>query len=394
MKKQGMKLEKYQRPGRSPRWRVRGTIAGRRISKLFDDYAEASAYRTVKETERINHGRRGATITRLDAIQANDAEHALQLLDGRATLTEAVQKFLASYVAPEKVKTAGEAFELYDEQREKETQRGLLSLPQYRSTRHRVRRFVLWFGSEKEVGLVDREALQGYLDDTFTSPKNYENMRGAVSHFLKWAFRESYLNEDPTPRVQSLGRRIKKSRGVAKTLSPDQVQKLFAFLENEHPEMIPAFALMTFAGIRPDGKSGEIRKLSPDEVNLDAGVITILPDVSKVRELRKIPISPNLREWLLRYPLEKFPIIGHNFGRLRKVVNKRFELSHDVLRHSAITYHVAKHKSLFDAAEVFGNSESVIRRHYKDNNRTEAEADEFFAIRPKAKTGELVKFAV
>jgi hypothetical protein len=107
-------------------------------------------------------------------------------------------------------------------------------------------------------------------------------------------------------------------------------------------------------------------------------------------------MSPNLLAWLRAYPLDRFPITcktRKSFKKWRVEIGAKFKLGHDVLRHSAITYWVRKNKSIFDAAEQFGNSESVMRKHYKDNNRTDDEAEAFFEISPRAEYGQLLKFS-
>jgi len=66
------------------------------------------------------------------------------------------------------------------------------------------------------------------------------------------------------------------------------------------------FRTLPFAGIRPSEPDGEITKLKPEAVDLDAGVISVSAEVSKVREPRKVVIQPNLAAWLRTYPLERF----------------------------------------------------------------------------------------
>jgi hypothetical protein len=55
----------------------------------------------------------------------------------------------------------------------------------------------------------------------------------------------------------------------------------------ESGQWVPYFALCLFAGIRPSAPHGEITKLKPEAVDLDAGVISVSAEVSKVREPRK-----------------------------------------------------------------------------------------------------------
>jgi len=52
------------------------------------------------------------------------------------------------------------------------------------------------------------------------------------------------------------------------------------------------------------------------------------------------------------------------------------------MRHSFISFFVAKFRSIGEAALQAGNSESIIRKHYLDLKTTE-EAEQFFGILPK-----------
>lgn len=122
---------------------------------------------------------------------------------------------------------------------------------------------------------------------------------------------------------------------MATTFSAAQARALMEHMETyEDGRWVPYFALCLFAGIRPGVPNGEITKLRPEAVNLDAGVIDISAEVSKVREPRKVTIQPNLAAWLRAYPLEKNPIIVGNFKKRRQRFAKKFNLSHDVMRHT------------------------------------------------------------
>jgi hypothetical protein len=125
-------------------------------------------------------------------------------------------------------------------------------------------------------------------------------------------------------------------------------------------------------------------------VRLETAAITIEPWVSKVNMRRLVIIQPNLAAWLRAYPLENYPIIPPK-DKMKNVAGKitslrqKFGLGHDVLRHTFISMHVAKFRSMGDAALQAGNSESIIRRHYL-NVTTPQEAESFFKIMPGKKT--------
>ncbi len=114
-------------------------------------------------------------------------------------------------------------------------------------------------------------------------------------------------------------------------------------------------------------------------------MIIVEPGVSKVRMKRVITIQPNLDSWLRAYPLDQFPIWPRGFKRLRLEFRKKFNLSHDILRHTFISMFVGKFRSLGEAALQAGNSESIVKKHYLDL-KTIAEAEAFFSILPKKKT--------
>ena len=129
-------------------------------------------------------------------------------------------------------------------------------------------------------------------------------------------------------------------------------------------------------------RNGEITKIRPQDVDLETGVIRVEPEASKVRMKRNVAIQPNMRAWLERYPLERFPIIPPNLQHTRAAVAKRFDLSQDVMRHTFISMHVAKFRSMGEAALQAGNSETIIRKHYLDL-KSAAEAEQFFGILPQ-----------
>ncbi len=142
-------------------------------------------------------------------------------------------------------------------------------------------------------------------------------------------------------------------------------------------KLVRYFAYTYFAGIRPE----EMLRFAPLEeslVNLKTRTITIPANVSKTRHERKVMISPNLMEWLRRFP---GPIYPTNFRRLNSQIRKHFGISHDEARHSFISYHVALHRSLGEAALQAGNSETIIRRHHL-NLHPQEEGAAFFQIVP------------
>jgi hypothetical protein len=131
----------------------------------------------------------------------------------------------------------------------------------------------------------------------------------------------------------------------------------------------------------PDYLSVCCRNREAELVNIKTRTITIPANVSKTRHERQVAISDNLAAWLKQFPGDMIP---RNFDALNKKVRKHFGLSHDEARHSFISYHVALHRSIGDAALQAGNSESIVKRHYL-NTHTQDEGGEFFRTAPDQK---------
>jgi integrase len=231
------------------------------------------------------------------------------------------------------------------------------------------------------VAELSAPRLTAYLQHGNPALKTYNNRRGVVSTFLKFAFQQDWIAVNPIEKIAY--HRIAHRRGSAPTLTAERAQELMTYVEGYRGgALVPFFALCLFAGIRPCVRTGEILKLRPEHVRLDTGMIHIEPEVSKVRMKRIVTIQPNMAAWLQTYPLDRFPIVVPALQKHRAKVAKLFGLSHDVMRHTFISFFVAKYRSMGEAALQAGNSEAIIRKHYLDL-KAPAEAEEFFGIVPK-----------
>lgn len=274
-----------------------------------------------------------------------------------------------------------EAISHYIAEKTKEQERTLISLSQLGSIIREMETFKRRFPSAS-VSQFTPEVLTEYLERGKPALKTYNNRRGLVSTFFKFARRKEWIRSNPikkTPRF-----RIAYRRGSATTLTAEQVAQLMEFLETyERGTLVPYFALCLFAGLRPCFRAGEMSRLQPASVNLDTGVIHVEPQVSKVRMKRLITIQPNLAAWLRAYPLQRYAMVPALMDKRHRFVFRKFELSHDILRHTYISIFVGKFRSIAEAALQAGNSEEIIRRHYLDL-KSVVEAERFFGISPKA----------
>ncbi len=369
-------------------FRVSGWLDGKRVRQNFKTHAEAKAQADINEVQRLQ-GETGlrTAITRLTDEQLHDAEVAIRRIAGKSRpLSFYVDFALANYREPTFQKALGEAIVDYLAAKDHELEQDLISEPYVVRLRREMNRVQKRIPGVTLVSELTAARLVAYFEFGRASRKTYNNRRGALSGFLKFALHREWIAENPLLKLP--GHRIRRRRGGAQTLNADRAKALMQFVEAEYPTAVPFFALCLFAGIRPCLRTGEILRLQPRHVKLTEGVIRIDGEVSKVREPRTIIIQPNLAEWLRAYPLERFPTIPPNLQHMREKAVEKFDLSHDVMRHTFISMFVAKYRSIGEAALQAGNSESIIRKHYLDL-KDSPEAEAFFAIRP-AKRAEII----
>ena len=179
-------------------------------------------------------------------------------------------------------------------------------------------------------------------------------------------------------------KQVAEQRPEVATTAPEDVLRLFSHLMQQGGALVKYFALAYFAGIRPDGELKAVADQESKLINLRTGFITIPAGIAKTKDVCKVSIPENLAAWLRTY--SGHPIIPTNFDRLIKEVRKQFSLQHDETRHSFISFHVAIHRSVGDAALQAGNSEGVVKKHSLNLHNKE-DGTQFFSIVPDMEMG-------
>ena len=357
--------------------------------KRFKDRVKAENFAALKRIEVENTGRAQALVlSHLTEEQHAEALQAFDKLGKTYSLAQAVDYFLKMHRPPDYRIRLNDALKTYLDYREHD---GLRS-----RTLKAIKSVVQQFGNHCEdpwvheigTGMVDKflTSLRAKDGTTKATRKTWNNYRNDLHCFFGWCgetdatTNRPYLFENPVAAVRKFSARQVREDQDAKptTTSVEDVKRLFsALMRWRDGVLLRHFALLYFAGIRPE----ELKRLAPREqelVNLKTRTITIPAKVAKTGHERQIAISANLAAWLEFSPAGILPT---NFDRLSKQVRKHFGLSHDEPRHSFISYHVALHRSVGDAALQAGNSESIVKRHYL-NTHSREEGGSFFQITP------------
>lgn len=198
-------------------------------------------------------------------------------------------------------------------------------------------------------------------------------------------------------------------------LTPEQMARL---LEECDESILPGVVLAGFCGLR----MAEVGRLDWSAIKLKSKTITIRGAVAKTGSRRVVDIPDNAVEWLTPmvktegavWPAGDEYRTPWNIARLRcgwgpfqstcAAVNavqnamseaKRKKLKpwpDNALRHSAISYRLAKTSDLSLVATQAGNSPSMVKRHYDAVVEKDA-AEAWFSIRPaEFETGKVTKF--
>jgi len=256
----------------------------------------------------------------------------------------------------------------------------------------RVGRFAREF--DRELSTINGPQLKEWLQGLELSNRSRNNFRIALQTFFSFARSQRYLPKDWSEFDSVPVWKSKKDE--VEIFTPDELTTLLGVAE---PKLIPFLAIGAFAGLR----SAEIGRLDWAKVNFQSGYITVDASIAKTNARRLVPITDNLRAWLA--PLAKkhgLVVDGQNLSRTVRVLvdatrpegvdehGDRHEPAvtwkHNALRHSYCIYRLADTKNAAQVSLEAGNSPQMIFKHYRELV-TEAEAKEWFEIKPKKAEG-------
>jgi hypothetical protein len=379
------------------RFQVVGYLGEERVRRRFATREEAIGEKLRLEVQAANMGQIRPVNTRLLETQVRCAETIFALTPDPLA---AVQWYLANYLPPCVDKALRDAIGIIGDSPVPLPGSFLAALKpnvelvHWNDTRRRLLAFEKVFPT-RIVCTLETAEIETYLNGQGWGNKNFNNTRGTLHAFFDYcgATARRWAKDNPIAAIPQK----KVARGLPTIETAAKLGEMFSFLETytggpRKPRkpgfLVPYFALATFAGMRPSVPDGEVWKLgnavnAARLLNVKNGVIHVTPEIAKTDGIRQVKIRPNLAAWLQRYPLEEYPITMTNMEALVMAVRKKFQLADDVLRHTWISAHVAKFKSLGEAALEAGNSESIIRAHYL-NVMSEEEAEMFWSILPSA----------
>ncbi|MGH7995475.1 MAG: hypothetical protein ACREFX_03895 [Opitutaceae bacterium] len=215
-------------------WRVGGSLHGVRIRRNFKTQEEAAAEKAALELKAMQSasGLQSAT-TFLAADQLREAEAVFRRLAGRShPLSFYVDFALANYREPVTQEPLTEAVAEYVATKQHEHEQDLLSEPHLTRMKRDLKRLEKHFPNATVAELTGAR-LVGYFEARNAAIKTYNNRRGIVSTFLKFALQRDWITDNPLAKIQP--RRIRLRRGCAITFAASQAAGLMAHVEEHYP---------------------------------------------------------------------------------------------------------------------------------------------------------------
>ena len=364
----------------------------------FSDEAKADEFAAGKNVELLDTGAsQRLVLTRLDEDKIQEAEKAFKDLGEVYTLSTAISYFLKNHRPPEFTVSVSEGLKFYLDAKEKKGIR-----PRSIDT---IRLTLTYFAEatgDPMVHEITKEGIEDYLSSltgkdgvTPVKRKTWNCVRADIGQFLKWAMvKDKTTNrpwrfDNPVEGIHVFtNEQVAEQRDPIVTTAPSDLIESFNYLMNYNGgDLVKAYAIAYFAGVRPDGELKKLAARESELINLKTGFIHIPASVAKTKQKRDISISPNLMAWL--DACKDKPIIPVNFNRLNSTARGHLKLKRDETRHSFVSFYVAFHRSLGDAALQAGNSEAMVRDHYL-NLHTKEEGKDFFSIAPDMEKGQAV----
>ena len=356
---------------------------GSRQRRFFETKEKAKGEIQRLKARVENHG---TSSKLLSPATEENAATAVELLKseglGDAHLAAIVREYIERKREREKSVTLLECWDAYIAQKKAEEKR----LVHIKNLERTCRRFAPLHA--KMLPDITRQDLADCMEGLSASYHNLtlRELRSVLNFAI--AGEREWLSANPAEKISFI---VRKLRGV-KIYSPAEVENLLRTCRDIDFELIPAFVLMTFCGIRPDDEHGEIVRLRWEHLFMQDTEprIEVSVDVAKKNRRRQVTLRPAVLDWLSWWisngGTPRGLIVktsGEAFRLALREVFKKANVSRiqDGLRKTFASY-LAKAETKDIAIKELGHSGGeLLDRHYRtDVTMTEAKA--FWAILP------------
>jgi integrase len=230
----------------------------------------------------------------------------------------------------------------------------------YSSMNQRLKRFNKGYGDWLACD-VSPPIIDDFITGLNVASKTQENYRLALNRLFKYAVKIKAAPSNPVAEIE----RPTITSADTGILKPQQVAALLTAADDD---TLPGLAISFFAGVR----RAEIERLDWSEIDLEEGTIEIKAKNSKTAQRRIIPISDNLKAWLLPHEQHEGPVIKtpHFWRAGCETARKNAKIKewpHNAGRHSFASYYLAMDGDSGKLATELGHANPrLLHQHYKE----------------------------
>jgi integrase len=299
-------------------------------------------------------------------VAAKEYAEAIKILAGRTSLVEAARFYVLKHqdCTPMNVEAA------VKQMLETKKREGASLAYQKALKTHLGKLAKSFVGPVAGIGTTE---IADFLRGLPVSNRSKKNTRGHLSAFFSFCKERNWIprHEDPLEHVPTF-------KAEARDVTVYTPMELVAFLSHARPELVPYLVISAFAGLR----SAEVQRLDWSDIALEDGYITVAASKAKTASRRVVPISENLKAWLMPYfkksgPVVPFKNVPKQLGWLSKDAGIKWKKN--ALRHSFCSYRLAIVRDSAKVAYEAGNSSNIIYRHYNQLVRS-IDAERWFRI--------------
>lgn len=242
--------------------------------------------------------------------------------------------------------------------------------------RARLNRFADAFAVD--ISNVTTADVQRWFDGLKLSAQSLKNFRTVLGTLFNFAEARGYILKGGNP-IEGTEKVSGKNADTVEIFTPSEIAKLLAA---SAPGFRACLALGAFAGLR----SAEIERVEWSDIDLRSGHITVAADKAKTASRRLVPISANLKQWLVPAVKKTGRVwAGDHEGFYHAMqdtaVAAGVKWKANGLRHSFISYRLAVVKNAAQVALEAGNSAQVVFKHYRELVKAR-DGKKWFAVKP------------
>lgn len=332
------------------------TVARARAKEVLQDMKEMKVARSEMTDEQIHH-----------------YQHCTDLL-GSVPLIDAVQFYLRHHGnSPSISITVAEAVKEFLDSKSGRS-------PRYYET---LQWALIPFGESCQLPLRDvgPSHVEAYLEQ-FDAGRTKFNVQNYLTTLMNWAIRKGYLPRNEPHAVERADDVIFKPTDPD-IWEPDSLDLFLRTAEEHAPDFLPWIALGAFGGLR----AAERERLRWEHINWEEDAVPLSSAITKNSRRRVVPLSPVLSAWLLPHAKPSGLVCPYRcpstvVARLKKLAN--MSMPHNALRHSFVSYSMARGDKAHHVAETTGHSVGILQSRYKAITYKRA-AERWFSLYPTKK---------